>query len=51
MAETLCEAADLHATNRVLDVACESGTAALAAARRYCEVTGIDYVPSLIEQA
>lgn len=51
MAEALCEAADPHATDRVLDVACGSGTAALVAARRYCEVAGIDYVPALIERA
>ncbi len=51
MAEALCEAADPHAGERVLDVACGSGTAALVAGRRYCEVTGIDYVPALIERA
>ncbi len=51
MAEALCEATDPRATDRVLDVACGSGTAALVAARRYCEVTGIDYVPDLIERA
>jgi ubiquinone/menaquinone biosynthesis C-methylase UbiE len=51
MAEALCEAADPHAGQPVLDVACGSGTAALVAARRYCEVIGIDYVPALIERA
>jgi SAM-dependent methyltransferase len=51
MAEALCEAAQLRAGERVLDVACGSGTAALVAARRYCDVTGIDYVESLIERA
>jgi len=51
MAEILCEAANPHATNKILDVACGSGTAALVAARRYCEVTGIDYVPGLIKKA
>lgn len=51
MAEALCEAADPRATDRVLDVACGSGTVALVAARRYCEVTGIDYVPTLIDRA
>lgn len=51
MAEALCEATDPRAGDRVLDLACGSGTAALVAARRYCEVTGIDYVPQLIEQA
>jgi SAM-dependent methyltransferase len=51
MAEAVCEAADPHPGERVLDVACGSGTAALVAARRYCEVTGVDYVPELIERA
>jgi ubiquinone/menaquinone biosynthesis C-methylase UbiE len=32
-------------------VACGTGNAALVAARRYCHVTGIDYVPKLIERA
>ncbi|WP_331236037.1 class I SAM-dependent methyltransferase [Natronorarus salvus] len=51
MAEALCEAVDPRPGQRVLDVACGSGTAALVAARRYCEVTGVDYVPGLIERA
>ncbi len=51
MAEDLVRTVDPHAGERVLDVACGSGTAALVAARRYCEVTGIDYVPALIERA
>lgn len=48
--ENLCEAVDLRAGSRVLDVACGSGTAALAAARRFCDVIGIDYVPALLER-
>jgi SAM-dependent methyltransferase len=51
MAEALCATVDPHGGDRVLDVACGSGTAALVAARRYCEVAGIDYVPALIERA
>ena len=41
-AEMLVEAVNPHAGDRVLDVACGSGNLALIAARRYCEVTGID---------
>lgn len=51
MAEALCAAVDPHPGESVLDVACGSGTAALVAERRYCDVTGIDYVPELIERA
>lgn len=51
MAEALCQAADPHPGQRVLDVACGSGNAALVAARRYCQVAGVDYVPALIERA
>ncbi|CAA9553547.1 MAG: Methyltransferase type 11 [uncultured Thermomicrobiales bacterium] len=46
--ECLCESVDVSAGQRVLDVACGSGTAALAAARRNCVVTGVDYVPALL---
>ena len=49
--EQLIESLDVHSTDRVLDVATGSGNAALAAARRSCEVVGIDYVPSLLERA
>jgi ubiquinone/menaquinone biosynthesis C-methylase UbiE len=51
MAEAICTALDPHPGQRVLDVACGSGTAALVAARRYCEVAGIDYVPALVDRA
>jgi 2-polyprenyl-3-methyl-5-hydroxy-6-metoxy-1,4-benzoquinol methylase len=50
MAERLVDAADLHAGQRVLDVATGTGNAAVAAARNGCEVTGIDYVPALLER-
>ncbi len=49
--ETLCEAADVSAGERVLDVACGNGNAALAAARRFATVTGVDFVPALLEKA
>jgi ubiquinone/menaquinone biosynthesis C-methylase UbiE len=49
IAERLVDAADLHAGWRVLDVATGDGNAAIAAARRGCEVVGIDYVPGLVE--
>jgi ubiquinone/menaquinone biosynthesis C-methylase UbiE len=51
MAEALCVAVDPRAGHRVLDVACGSGNTALIAARRYCEVVGIDFAPNLIERA
>ncbi|MEJ3746860.1 class I SAM-dependent methyltransferase [Actinomycetes bacterium KLBMP 9797] len=50
-AELLCEAVDLRAGERVLDVACGNGNAALAAARRFCNVVGVDYVPALLDRA
>jgi ubiquinone/menaquinone biosynthesis C-methylase UbiE len=51
MGERLCEAVDVHSGQKILDVATGSGNTAISAARRYCDVTGIDYVPELIEQA
>jgi SAM-dependent methyltransferase len=47
--EMLCEALDLRADARVLDVAAGNGNATLAAARRWCNVTSTDYVYSLLE--
>jgi ubiquinone/menaquinone biosynthesis C-methylase UbiE len=49
--DTLVRSVDVRPGERVLDVACGSGNAALAAARRYADVTGVDYVPTLIERA
>ena len=49
--EELCEALDLRAGQKVLDVAAGNGNATLAAARRWCDVTSTDYVPSLLERA
>jgi ubiquinone/menaquinone biosynthesis C-methylase UbiE len=47
--EQLCEAVDLRAGERVLDVAAGNGNATLAAARRFADVTSTDYVPALLE--
>lgn len=48
--ETLCEALDLRAGERVLDVAAGNGNATLAAARRWCDVVSTDYVGALLER-
>src|SRR6478672_7513478 len=48
--ERLCEAADLCAGERVLDVAAGNGNATLAAARRFAQVTSTDYVSALLER-
>ena len=42
--ESLCEAVDVQAGERVLDVAAGNGNASLAAARRGADVTAADYV-------
>lgn len=46
--ESLCEAVDLAAGERVLDVAAGNGNASLAAARRHGDVTSTDYVEALL---
>ena len=51
MGELLCEAVDLRSGDKVLDVATGSGNAAISAARRFCEVTGMDLTPENIEHA
>lgn len=51
VSEALVTAVDPRPGQRVLDVACGSGNTALVAARRFCDVTGIDYVPALVERA
>ncbi|MBR0669162.1 class I SAM-dependent methyltransferase [Roseomonas hellenica] len=48
--ERICEAVDLRAGERVLDVAAGNGNATLAAARRFAEVTSTDYVAALLER-
>ena len=47
--ETLAETLDVGPDRRVLDVAAGNGNATLAFARRWCEVTSTDYVPTLLE--
>lgn len=48
LADALVEAVDLRPGATLLDVATGTGNVALAAARRFCTVTGIDYVPALL---
>jgi ubiquinone/menaquinone biosynthesis C-methylase UbiE len=48
--EQLCEALDLRAGSKVLDVAAGNGNVTLAAARRWCDVTSTDYVPALLNR-
>jgi ubiquinone/menaquinone biosynthesis C-methylase UbiE len=51
VAEELAEAADILPDERVLDVACGSGNATLAAARRaWGNTVGLDYVPGLLDR-
>jgi ubiquinone/menaquinone biosynthesis C-methylase UbiE len=49
--EQLCEAVDLRAGEKVLDVAAGNGNASLAAARRGADVVATDYVGHLLEKA
>lgn len=50
VAERLVDVADLRPGSRVLDVACGSGNAAIAATRLGCVVAGVDYVPALLDR-
>src|SRR4051812_18136441 len=49
--ELLVRALHVHAGERVLDVAAGAGNTALAAARRWADVTCTDYVPDLLVHA
>jgi ubiquinone/menaquinone biosynthesis C-methylase UbiE len=46
--ELLCEAVDLRPGQQILDVATGTGNAALAAARRGCDVIGLDWAAPLL---
>jgi ubiquinone/menaquinone biosynthesis C-methylase UbiE len=50
IAERLVEAAEVRAGQRLLDVACGQGNAAIAGARRFAEATGVDYAANLLAQ-
>jgi SAM-dependent methyltransferase len=51
VSEDLAEALEIFPGERVLDVACGSGNGAIAAARRtWSTVTGVDFVPELLER-
>lgn len=47
--ESLCEAVDVRAGSKVLDVAAGNGNCSLAAARRWCDVTSTDYVAASLD--
>jgi ubiquinone/menaquinone biosynthesis C-methylase UbiE len=49
--ERLAESADLRPGTTALDVACGSGNATIAAARHGVDAIGVDYVPTLLEDA
>ena len=48
--ESLADAVDLRAGEKVIDIAAGNGNATLAAARRFARVTSTDYVPALLEK-
>jgi ubiquinone/menaquinone biosynthesis C-methylase UbiE len=50
-AERLVDAVDIAPGERVLDVACGAGNAAIASARHFTDAVGLDYVPELLERA
>lgn len=48
--ELLCDSIPVYAGQKVLDVATGAGNTAIAAARRGCQVTGIDFVGALLDR-
>ncbi len=51
LGESLVRELDVHARERVLDVAAGNGNASLPAARRFADVLATDYVPELLVEA
>lgn len=51
VSELLVETLDIRPTEQVLDAACGSGNATIAAARRFAEVTGLDFAADLLADA
>jgi SAM-dependent methyltransferase len=51
ISEQLCEFAGLRADERVLDVGTATGNAAIAAARRRCQVTAVDIDSGMLDMA
>jgi SAM-dependent methyltransferase len=50
VADRLVESMEVLPGDRVLDVACGSGNTAIAASRCFAVVTGVDFVPALLER-
>jgi ubiquinone/menaquinone biosynthesis C-methylase UbiE len=51
LGESLVRRLDVHAGEKVLDVAAGNGNASLVAARRFADVLATDYVPELLAEA
>jgi ubiquinone/menaquinone biosynthesis C-methylase UbiE len=51
LGESLVRQLDIHAGEKVLDIAAGNGNASLPAARRFADVLATDYVPDLLAEA